>query len=137
MEDVYINSLRDGRCILYNVPKEMITHEMCLATVQYDGYRLNSVPQKFRTIEVCLAALKQCGMAIKFVPSEFITPEMCLAAVQEHACTLPLVPVSMRTHEVCMAAVRKAGRMILGFIPEDILTEEMVEIGYAMVYPWD
>ena len=53
---------------LNQIPKEMVTYELCLRVVNYYGFDLRDVPMEYRDFDLCLAAVKNEHQAFVSVP---------------------------------------------------------------------
>lgn len=57
---------------LFEIPKELITYELCEAAVKKNGLELRLVPEQFPTPNLCSLAIKNTKLAIFCVPKEFV-----------------------------------------------------------------
>jgi hypothetical protein len=69
---VVITSISRGWIMFENVPNELRTSDLCLASVTKDGNNLEHVPEGLRTPELCREAVRQNAEAIRFVPQELL-----------------------------------------------------------------
>jgi len=101
---------RDGHCVVDNVfadmPKELVTEELCLAVVKKNGHTLLYVPKALKTDAVCRAAVEDTGF-LGDVPEAQRTEELCLIAAQIDGDALRYVPGKLMTEAICIAAVKQ------------------------------
>jgi len=101
---------RDGHCVVDNVfadmPKELVTEELCLAVVKKNGHMLLYVPDALKTDAVCRAAVEDTGF-LGDVPQARKTEELCLIAAQIDGDALRYVPKRFMTEAICIAAVKQ------------------------------
>jgi len=95
-------------CNFCHVPKEQMTHEICLTAVK-KRIRLSEIDLKHRNYEICLTAVKLDGTAIKHVPPEIITQEICLAAVKKDGMVLQFIKPEYQNREIWLAAIGQNG----------------------------
>jgi hypothetical protein len=107
--------------IFSDMPKKLVTEELCLAVVRKNGHYLLFVPGKLRTAEVCLEAVKTSEHALQYVPVKLRTEELCLEAVKHYGRALEFVPEKLKTETLCFAAM-KHGNMS-AFVPEKLLSK--------------
>ncbi len=82
-----------------------MTEKDALDLVRTDVRRLADVPEDLKTEAVCLATAGVCGGALRFAPDAAKTPAVCMAAVRQDGMALRHVPWVRKTPEICMAAV--------------------------------
>ena len=101
---------RDGHCVVDNVfenmPKELVTEELCLAVVKKNGHMLLYVPKELKTDAVCRAAVEDTGF-LGDVPEARRTEELCLIAARIDGDALRYVPGNIMTEAICIAAVKQ------------------------------
>jgi hypothetical protein len=113
---------RDGHCVVSNVfenmPKELVTEELCLAVVKKNGHTLLYVPNEMKTDAVCRAAVEDTGF-LGDVPQARKTEELCLIAAQIDGDALRYVPKRLMTEAICIAAVKQDADA-LELVPKDL-----------------
>jgi hypothetical protein len=92
-----------------DVPRSLITSELCFAAVKLWGPILQLIPTEFLTPELCLDAVKRDGYALEFVPVELRSFEICLAAVKRHGYALGDVPILENYEKLCWVALEHGG----------------------------
>jgi Domain of unknown function (DUF4116) len=127
--------------VLYYLPEECITFELCSLAIQQNGHLLGYVPEEYRnpklcsmavqknglaihyilktqrTLELCKFAVHQNGNALEYVPKPYKTPTLCQLAVQQDGLALYYVPKKYKTLELCSLAVQQNG-LALQFVPK-------------------
>jgi hypothetical protein len=78
-----------------------------LAACEEDGWTLEDVPRALVTEEMCRAACEDNGLALEYVPRVFKTPELCRLACEDDGFALAYVPRELRTFPVCLAACKE------------------------------
>ncbi len=91
-DDIYISLVNKNGYILFNIPKNDRTNEICKTAVQQNGYALAYVPYDKKTDEICKIAVRQQGLALQFVPDDKKTDEICEIAVKQNKEALKYVP---------------------------------------------
>jgi len=78
----WLEAIEKDHNALLDVPKELLTHELCLAAVKRDYAAIHYVTKEYFTKDICLAAYQQSPSAIRYVPKDlkelytkYITPE--------------------------------------------------------------
>ena len=104
-----------------DMPKELITEELCLAVVKKNGHYLLFVPNKLKTVKVCLEAVERSEHALQYVPVKLRTAELCLEAVTHYGRALEFVPEKLKTEALCITAM-KHGNMS-AFVPQKLLSK--------------
>lgn len=89
---------KNGHLLQY-IPRELQTHELCLAAVNNRGLTLLFVEEQ--TPEICLAAVKENSFAIRYAKQQ--TEELCIVAVSDNGRLLWMI--NNQTQDVCIAAV--------------------------------
>lgn len=95
--------------LLYFVPKEHKTAEMCREVVARDGEALRDVPTELCTRELCMLAVSRFGEALSDVPRCLRDAAMCEAAVREDGAAFYHVPQALKTEALCLLAVSSMG----------------------------
>ena len=67
------------------------------------------IPEELRTSDLCMKACQQSGSALREVPEKLITSDLCMAACQQNGGALEYVPEELRTSDVCMGAATPRG----------------------------
>jgi hypothetical protein len=101
-----------------------------LDAVKQDSYALKDVPKKLRDYNICITAVNQNGLALMFVPEEL--PEykdICLVAVKQNGKALMDVPKELRDYDICMAAVRQNSSILRQFVPPELQSRIIEELG--------
>lgn len=68
--------------ILCWIPRHLITHEVCLASVQANGLAVKCVPDKLATKEILLTAIKESHQALWAIPRSLIDEVLINAAFE-------------------------------------------------------
>ena len=106
------------RWMLFVVPENELTEELCMNAVRIDGRSLQYVPPHMRSREMCLTAVGNNCHALAHV---YITPhldrELCMVAVTADGMALQYVPYEFLDEEVCKAAVLQ-NRLAIEFVPD-------------------
>jgi hypothetical protein len=110
--------------VLFSVPENLKTPEICLIAVNNDGTSLKLVPEHLRTPEMCLIAVQKNGFTIQCVPKEHMTEALCIEAVNKYGRALKYVPEQFKTEAVCLEAVKQDGGA-LEYVPENLKTEKL------------
>lgn len=71
-----------------------------LEQVKHEGFILYNIPPEEQTPEICLAAVQNCGMALFAVHSQ--TPVICRASIKQNPHALQFV--RDQTAEICLLA---------------------------------
>jgi hypothetical protein len=111
--------------VLFSVPENLKTPEICLIAVNNDGTSLKLVPEHLRTPEMCLIAVQKNGFTIQCVPKEHMTEALCIEAVKKYGRALKHVPEQFITEAVCLEAVKQDGGA-LKYVPEHLRTEKLI-----------
>jgi len=114
---------RNGMALKY-VPLQMRSREMNKQAVYNNWTALMYVNEDERTEEMCRIAVDQCGSALKYVPEKFKTAELCFIAVKDHGFSLKYVPEKLRTPRLCAEAVKEESRA-LKYVPEAVKTKKL------------
>lgn len=120
----------DGKSIV-DVPREHLTDRVCFAAVTSGSVRYVpritwNVPRSLLTTEMCMAAVRLNGNALEHVPVELMSEDMCMEAVKSEGMALWHVPDAYRTRRVCLAACESDWRCYW-HVPVEYRTEEMFE----------
>jgi hypothetical protein len=111
------------------IPKEFLTPEIFLDSVQNDGLTLEFIPDDLKTHEICLAAVQQSGVALGFVPDALKTESLCKIALQTSGDyfgeSLHYVPKKIRTAELCKIAIKTGGLYAFSSVPKKYKTQEI------------
>jgi len=67
----WLEAINKDHNALLDVPKELLTHELCLAAVKKDYAAINYVPEEYFSKDICFAAYQQSPVAIRYVPKDF------------------------------------------------------------------
>jgi Domain of unknown function (DUF4116) len=118
-EPLVLCALTQNSGMLFHVPREFLTLELCLAAVRRDGLTLQDVPGEFQTAELCHDAVGQNGLALQEVPEDLRTPQLCELAVSGDGRALEYVPEALRTKDICMAALAH-NREVMKFVPKTL-----------------
>ena len=102
------------------LPLHLLTYDLCLAAVEFNGYSFVWVPESLKRRELCLIAVRNYSGALNWVPNELKTYELCLLAVRQRGINLIYVPKQMRTRELCLMAVTDCG-VALQAVPKEII----------------
>ncbi len=119
-EDMYIEAVKYNGYIFSNIPKTKITPLICLEAVKKNGNILCHISKQ--TEEMCLEAVKQSGRALKYAKHK--TYEICMEAVKQSPSAFQYIPDTFLTEELCLNVVKNDGKL-LKYIPNDLQTEEM------------
>ena len=117
------DAVQVNACLLFFVPDEYRTKELCALAVGREGQTLRYVPTEMRDGEIYKLALNNFP-GLEFIPNELITEEMCLNMVKTNCGALDDVPEKFITAELCLIAVRGDGRA-LEYVPEKFKTAEL------------
>jgi len=118
---------RDGMA-LKHVPPEMRIPELCKRAVYNDTRTLEFVGENEKTKELCLMAVKNHGSALEYVPYQLRTAEICLEAVKHYGSALEYVPEALKTQELCLAALKNDfSEWTMRYIPENVRTSDFYE----------
>lgn len=60
--------------LIESIPRELLTPELCMASVRCNGMSLEFVPEDMRTVEVCVAALKEDRRVFFAIPAALELP---------------------------------------------------------------
>ncbi|WP_170133677.1 WG repeat-containing protein [Undibacterium pigrum] len=60
--------------LIESIPRELLTPELCMASVRCNGMSLEFVPEDMRTVEVCVAALKEDRRVFFAIPATLELP---------------------------------------------------------------
>ncbi|WP_166879525.1 WG repeat-containing protein [Massilia mucilaginosa] len=63
------------------IPAHLVTHALCLLSVQHDGETLEFVPPALRDVDIYLAALRQNDAALAWVPAE-LHEDICTRLIE-------------------------------------------------------
>lgn len=86
---------RYGAFLRY-LPKEDITYEMCLKSVQYSGFTINSIDDKFKDYNLYLEAVKEVGSVLESVPEDLITEDMFIKGLNSKRTLIMQIPKKFR-----------------------------------------
>ena len=64
--------------VLWVIPEELRTSDLCMKACQHSGSALREVPEKLITSDLCMAACQQNGGALEYVPEELRTSDVCM-----------------------------------------------------------
>lgn len=113
--------------VLKTLPKELIDADVCLAAVRYDESNLKYVPEQYKSYEMCLIAVEKSPFELQWVPKEMMTEELLLSSLKETDKAFSYIPKELLNDKICLQAISVGyGRTIIGEIPEDMVTKEMV-----------
>jgi len=83
-KEIFLNSVKYNiKDIWYDIPKKILSYELCLKVVKQNGRAICCVPREMRTREVSWEAVIQNGETLKYVPEEFKTESLILKAVSD------------------------------------------------------
>ncbi|GHU17938.1 hypothetical protein FACS1894163_09440 [Spirochaetia bacterium] len=128
--DICLDALKythEKRAEFEHIPSSVLTYDFYLEAVKIGGIVMYDVPESFKTAELCLAAVKKNSRILDKVPLELRTADLCMAAMECDGWALGYVPEHLRTRELCIAAVRN-WTLALGDVPEDLIDEEFCRI---------
>jgi len=119
-------------------PKEMLTEELCIASLEDAPESLGKMPLELRTAEVCFKAVCIDDDALQFVPENMreeikaridaITEEQWLNELLWYSGNHYLkLPKKLLTPEFCSAMVERNGNTIV-LVPEEFKTPELLAI---------
>jgi len=119
-------------------PKEMLTEELCIASLEDAPESLGKMPLELRTAEVCFKAVCIDDDALQFVPENLredikaridaITEEQWLNELLWYSGNHYLkLPKKLLTPEFCRAMVERNGNTI-DLVPEELKTAELKAI---------
>ena len=77
---------------LQYVPNKYKTYELCLLSVNINGYNLRSVPAKLKTEDICLAAIAKEYHTLRYIPWNLKTTSFYIKAVSTQAACSFLIP---------------------------------------------
>jgi len=126
---------REGSALKY-VPFEMRDQELCMQAVKNDAGALKFVNEKYKSREMCERAVRMYSDMLEFVPDKYKTPELCDAAINddgEDGYNLEYVPEEMKTYELCTKAVTETSRA-LKFVPDSHKTKELCFLAVSRPY---
>jgi hypothetical protein len=119
-EDMYIEVVKYNGYLFTSIPKTKITPLICLEAVKKSGDILRHINEQ--TEELCLEAVRQYGRALEYVNHK--TYSICMEAIKQNSSAFKYVPNTFLTEELCLNVVKKDGCM-LKYIPNHLLTEEI------------
>lgn len=98
------------------VPKKMITEEMCDYAITHSLAAIEGIPAEFQTAKFFLKHAQKQPSILRFVP-DYFDEKFYKYAVQTNVRALEYVPQKYQTYDVLSEAVRSFG-MALVYIPE-------------------
>ena len=107
--------------LLFFVPDEHKTKELCSLAVRRNGRALQYVPVEMQDKELCTLAVNNNSLALKFMKEDLKTSSLCEKAVSLNGGALEFVPNRFKTAELCHTAVKENG-WALEFVPEEMKT---------------
>jgi hypothetical protein len=110
-----------------NVPKKLITGELCVNAVKGNPYIILNIPEEMITEELCMTAVEGNPYIILNIPEEMITEELCMTAVKENPGIIKIIPKEMITEEICKISAKHKDNL-LKFVPDKFKTEEICRL---------
>ncbi len=92
--------------------------------IEINSYLLFFVPDEYKTKELCTLAVIRNGAALMYVPPQIKDYELCRKAVNNNYHALKYVDDELKTKEMCEAAVKSCGS-VLEYVPQKFITEEL------------
>ena len=115
-EEVLINKIYEGSLLMLDVPKEKLTHEVCIAFVARNGSNLRFVPDNIRCDEFDNEAVLNDSWSFGYLEDEMKTESLLLKCIKESDfIDIAMlgeewaVPCKLLTDEVIRAAEVKFG----------------------------
>jgi hypothetical protein len=68
----WLDAINKNHNVLLDVPKNLWTHDLCLAAVKRDYAAIHYMTEEYLTKEICLAAHQQSPSAIRYVPKDLL-----------------------------------------------------------------
>ncbi len=142
MDEAVRNFIVDNRSytILRVIAKKYLTREVCEIAVRQNGLNLKYVPECYRDARMCLGAVESDGAALAKVPEQVLLGDdgfrICSLAICNdfEGRSLAFVPDCYLCGEkgrvLCEAAVKSNG-YALEFVPDHLMTKEIVELAVA------
>ena len=109
------------------VPDHLKTQKMCNKSVSLDPYLFFKVPDKFLMVEMCERAVIYAHWCIKDVFDRLKMAEMCNEAVRREPCMLGHVPDHFKNQGMCEKSVKK-DPWSLKYVPDWSVTLEQLKI---------
>lgn len=146
-EEEYIKRLKDGSIRIWDIPKKVLTYDMCITAIKICGHWLNYVPEELKTEEMCVEAIKNNTMATRYLPDElksksfynkllkeipniferipnrFIDEKMIIKALKIDGINLKYVDDKKKTREICLIALNN-NPMSLEYVPKQYKTKK-------------
>lgn len=133
--------------VLEDIPKELLSKEICSELIEKEVEFFPGVPEEFIDEEMCKSVLQRNGGYLKDVPEKLKTQEICNLAIKNSLMhTIEYVPEDKRTLELYTLMVKEnseyygryeddekvwlAERLmeLLSVVPKEMQTAEMYEI---------
>jgi len=116
--------------LLFFVPDEYKTQELCSLAVGMEGRAIKYVPLQMRNPELCRKAVVNIFAALEYLDENEKTEELCQMAVRQRGEALEFVPEKFNTKELCTEAVKKEHRM-LKFVSEALKTKKLCRLALS------
>lgn len=123
-ESIATIAVRDYGRLLYFVPENLRTEQLCKYAVKQNGAAFKYVPEHLRSKELSSMAVKSYGAALEYVPDQLKTAELCHQAVEDLSRALEFVPEKIRTPDIYIAAMREDPHWAINQIPPKLQTPE-------------
>lgn len=146
VDEAVRNFIVDNRSytILRVIAKKYLTREVCEIAVRQNGLNLKYVPECYRDARMCLGAVESDGAALAKVPEQVLLGDdgfrICSLAICNdfEGRSLAFVPDCYLCGEkgrvLCEAAVKSNG-YALEFVPDHLMTKEIVELAVGCPLP--
>ena len=114
--------------LLFFVPIEYRTKELCSLAAGRNGFALWFVPVEMQDMELCTQAVHNLPYMLKIVREDLKTKELCDLAVGIDGEALEYVPNEFKTYELCLNAVKLNGKALKYVDVSKLTKQEYTEI---------
>lgn len=84
--------IRDSSNLFDEIPKEILTEEICLHALKYvyrsGGTVIDRIPKNLITQEMCNLSIAVSAFSVRYIPEEFVTEEILLSVAYESPSSL-------------------------------------------------
>lgn len=112
-----------------DVPKHMLTHEMCIIGIKKDATSFLNISPKFHSNKMFMDVVSGNGLLLKYIPLQNRTLNLCVAAINQHPIAIQFVPPNIVTHGMCVNLLQKTPNVhVYNAVPRNLKTKFMYEI---------
>lgn len=125
-DDFYMKMVQGSYRLFEYIPEKDRNYDLCMEYVKLGG-DLREIPKELLTREMCMMAVAKNGLYIGYVPKEYLDEELCMVALRKNRNAIERIPREMINEEMCKEYISTARYLASWYekLPQDLLTQEM------------